>query len=120
VVDRLADALLDPAFQRDGISLLGGKPFFQPEGLWALVQALRARGCPNLLVYSGYTDERLQRMALRRPVIAAVLNGIDILVDGPYVTALADRAGPWTGSANQRVIDLVATRCRGHIVLLGG
>src|SRR2546423_729110 len=62
-VDHLADALLDPRFARDGISLLGGEPFFQPDGLWALVRALRARGCPHILVYSGYTYERLLRMA---------------------------------------------------------
>jgi len=37
----------------------------------------------------------------------------------PYVAALADRAGLWTGSGNQRVINLVETRCRGHIVLVG-
>jgi anaerobic ribonucleoside-triphosphate reductase activating protein len=118
-VDRLADALLDPSSDRDGTSILGGEPFLQPEGLSAVVQELRVRGCPQILVYSGYTYEHLQRMAQRRPAIAAVLIDADILVDGPYVAALADRAGPWTGSGNQRVINLVATRCRGHIVLVG-
>ncbi|HEY8884776.1 MAG TPA: 4Fe-4S cluster-binding domain-containing protein [Chloroflexota bacterium] len=39
----------------DGISILGGEPFLQPDGLWALVQELRARGCFHILVYSGYT-----------------------------------------------------------------
>jgi anaerobic ribonucleoside-triphosphate reductase activating protein len=117
-VERLADALLDPTVPRDGATILGGEPFLQPEGLWALVQALRARSCPHILVYSGYTYERLQRMAQRRSAIAAVLNDVDTLVDGPYVAALADRAGPWMGSGNQRVIDLVATRRRGHIVLI--
>ncbi|GEM_PF-5011517 len=43
-------------------------------------------------------------------MIGAVLEGIDMLIDGPYVEALASSAGPWTGSANQRVIDMVATR----------
>jgi anaerobic ribonucleoside-triphosphate reductase activating protein len=118
-VDRLADALLDSSFDRDGVSILGGEPFLQPEGLWAVAQELRVQGCPQILVYSGYTYEHLLRMAQRRPAIAAVLNDADILVDGPYVAALADHAGPWTGSGNQRVINLVATRCRGHIVLVG-
>ncbi len=52
-VERLADALLDHAFERDGVSLLGGDPFFQPDALWSLVQTLRARGCSHILVYSG-------------------------------------------------------------------
>ena len=117
-VDRLADALLDPWFDRDGISILGGEPFLQPEALLAVVQELRVRGCRQILVYSGYTYERLHRMAQRQPAIASVLNDVDILVDGPYVAALSDRAGLWTGSRNQRVINLVATGCRDHIVLV--
>ncbi len=116
-VDRLADTLLDPSFDRDGASVLGGEPFLQPEGLSALVQDLRARGCPHILVYSGYTYERLQRMSLSRPAIARVLADVDTLIDGPFVARLADQGGPWTGSGNQRVIDLEATRQTGVISL---
>jgi anaerobic ribonucleoside-triphosphate reductase activating protein len=113
---RLADALLDPAFPRDGVSLLGGEPFQQPEGLLALVRALRDRGCAHLLCYSGYTYERLRRMARHRPAVGAVLDEIQLLVDGPYMAALASSAGPWTGSGNQRVLDLVASRAAGRLV----
>jgi len=48
----------------------------------------------------------------------AVLDAVDILIDGPYIEALSDGAGPWTGSGNQRVIDLAATRQAGQVVLL--
>ena len=41
-----------------------------------------------------------------------------MLIDGPYIEALADRAGPWAGSGNQRVIDLAATRRAGQVVLV--
>jgi anaerobic ribonucleoside-triphosphate reductase activating protein len=119
-VDCLADALLDPAHLRDGISLLGGEPFFQPDGLWALVRAIRGRGCRHLLVYSGHPYERLRRMATRQPAIGAVLDEADILVDGPFVAALVASAGPWTGSGNQRIIDLVASRQEGQIILWRG
>jgi anaerobic ribonucleoside-triphosphate reductase activating protein len=113
---RLADAVLDPSHARDGVSILGGEPFAQPDGLLALVRGLRERGCRHVLAYSGYTYERLHRMAAHRPAIGAVLDELDVLVDGPYVQALAGGAGPWTGSGNQRVIDLVATRARGVVV----
>jgi anaerobic ribonucleoside-triphosphate reductase activating protein len=115
-VDLLADVVLDPFYERDGVSILGGEPFQQPEGLLALVRALRARGCPHLLAYSGHTYEQLRRMAERQPAIGAVLGDLDVLIDGPYVLARADTAGPWTGSGNQRVIDLAATRERGAVV----
>jgi anaerobic ribonucleoside-triphosphate reductase activating protein len=117
-VDRLADALLDTDRERDGVTVLGGEPFAQPDGLRELVRALRGRGCRHVLVYSGYTYERLRRMAVRRPAIGAVLDDVDVLIDGPFVAALADDAGPWTGSRNQKVIDLVATRRTGRVVLL--
>jgi anaerobic ribonucleoside-triphosphate reductase activating protein len=115
-VGRLAEALLDPAHPRDGVSLVGGEPFHQPEGLLALVRALRARGCPHVLCYSGFTYERLRQMAVRRPAIGAALDDLDVLVDGPFVAALAAGAGPWTGSGNQRVLDLAASRAAGRQV----
>jgi anaerobic ribonucleoside-triphosphate reductase activating protein len=115
--ERLANALLDPAYEREGISFLGGEPMQQPDGLLALVHALRAKGCPHLVCYTGYTYEALVRRARREPAIAQILGALDILVDGPYVAALAAAAGPWTGSGNQRVIDLAATRRTGRIVL---
>jgi anaerobic ribonucleoside-triphosphate reductase activating protein len=107
-VGRLVQALLDPGFERDGISVVGGEPFAQPEGLWALVRALRTHGCEHILAYSGYTYERLRRMAEWQPLIGAVLDDIDMLLDGPYVEKLASGAGPWTGSSNQRVLVLEA------------
>ncbi|MFN8475515.1 MAG: 4Fe-4S single cluster domain-containing protein [Anaerolineae bacterium] len=103
-VERLADVLLDPAYERDGVTILGGEPFAQPEGLRALVQALRGRGCPHILCYSGYAHEQLWRMAACQPAIQHVLDDIDILIDGPYVAALAIGTGEWRGSRNQRII----------------
>lgn len=105
-VDRLADALLDPAYERDGVSILGGEPMQQPEGVLALVRVLRTRGCPHIVVYSGYTHERLQHMASLQPVIGSLLDAIDVLIDGPYVPSLVHGSAPWTGSANQRVLTL--------------
>lgn len=82
-VDLVATVLLDPAYDRDGISILGGEPMAQPEGLLALVRALRSRGCAHILCYSGYTYETLRKRARREPAINDILDDIDILVDGP-------------------------------------
>jgi anaerobic ribonucleoside-triphosphate reductase activating protein len=117
-VDQLAEALLDPAYERDGVTLLGGEPTAQSAGLLALVQALRVRGCTHILVYSGYAYEALQRIAERQPAIRAILEEIDVLIDGPYVSTLATGAGPWTGSSNQRVIDVPTTRRLGRVMVI--
>lgn len=116
-VKTLAEKLLDPSFERDGVSILGGEPFAQPESLLALVKELRQAGCEHILCYSGYTLETLVQEAKHRPAIGEVLADIDMLIDGPYVEALAESAGAWTGSGNQRVIDLCETRRKGRMVL---
>ena len=105
-VDRVADALLDPSFERDGVTILGGEPFAQPDALEALVAALRVRSGHHILCYSGFTYDELRRRAQEFPAIRRVLAEIDMLIDGPFVAGLADGAGPWTGSANQRVLTL--------------
>ncbi|MCP9496863.1 MAG: radical SAM protein [Pyrinomonadaceae bacterium MAG19_C2-C3] len=115
--DHMAKALLDPAFKRDGVSILGGEPFVQAEALMALIRALRARDCQHILCYSRYTYEALRSWGARQPAIKAVLDELDILVDGPYIESQAGGAGAWTGSGNQRVINLCATRRKGQIVL---
>jgi anaerobic ribonucleoside-triphosphate reductase activating protein len=105
-VGRLADVLLDPGFARDGITILGGEPFSQPAALHALIGALRSRGCSHVLCYSGYTYDALRLRSRFEPAVGAVLDEIDMLIDGPYISTLADGAGPWTGSSNQRVLTL--------------
>jgi anaerobic ribonucleoside-triphosphate reductase activating protein len=116
-VEKLTELLLDPHFERDGVTILGGEPFAQAPGLNALVKALRSKGCPHITCYSGYTLEHLREKAIRQSSIGEVLNEIDILIDGAYIESLSQGAGLWTGSGNQRVIDMRASRKMGQIVL---
>lgn len=106
----VAATLLHPLGEpRDGTTILGGEPFAQPAGLLALVRLLRARGCGHILCYSGYTYEDLCHQTEKEPAIGQILTEVDMLIDGPYVAALTDGAGPWTGSANQHVLTLKDT-----------
>lgn len=116
-VEKLAGLLLDPNYERDGVTILGGEPFAQPEGLNALVKTLRERNCPHIVCYSGYTLEVLREKAAAQPAIGEVLGKIDVLIDGAYVESLSSSAGLWTGSGNQRVIDMKRTRAINEIVL---
>lgn len=113
---RLAEELLDPKFERDGVSILGGEPFAQPESLFALIEELRKNGCPHIVCYSGYTLEALREKAKKQPAIGDVLDDVDILIDGAYIESLSSSAGLWTGSGNQRVIDMKATGRSNRIV----
>ena len=116
-VTRLAAELLDPKYERDGVTILGGEPFAQADGLLALVKNLREQGCHHIVCYSGYTLEALQEKSVNKSAIGAVLSEIDILIDGAFIESFADNAGLWTGSGNQRVIDMRATRDCGEIIL---
>ncbi len=98
----LVAALLDPEGEpRDGISILGGEPFFQPMGLLALLRQLKARDF-HTVVYTGYTLEALASRP--EPEIAEALELVDLLIDGPFIASLSSGAGEWRGSRNQRLI----------------
>jgi anaerobic ribonucleoside-triphosphate reductase activating protein len=103
-IPAIADALLDPrGAPRDGISVLGGEPFAQPDGLAALLAELRRRRPGiHLTLYSGYTLEALARRP--EPSVRAALDLADLLIDGPYRAQLGAGAGEWRGSTNQRLI----------------
>ncbi len=101
-VELLVDCLLDPiGAPRDGVTVLGGEPFLQPTGLAALLRQLKARGV-HTVVYTGFTLEALAHR--RDPAVHAALDVTDLLIDGPFVAALAEGAGEWRGSRNQRLI----------------
>lgn len=90
-VRRLADLLLDESFERDGVTILGGESFAQPDGLFALVRELRSKDCPHIVCYSGYTVGALREKAIRQPSIGDVLDEIDILIHGANVESCRQR-----------------------------
>jgi len=101
-VPDVVTALLDPAGEpRDGVTVLGGEPFFQPVALLALLPELKSRRI-HTVVYTGHTLEVLARRP--EPEVREALELTDLLIDGPFVSSLADGAGEWRGSRNQRFI----------------
>ncbi len=81
--------------------MLGGEPLLQPTGLVALLRALKGAG-EHVTLYTGYTLAALTRSP--EPSVREALALTDLLIDGRYVAALADGAGEWRGSRNQRII----------------
>lgn len=97
-----------------GVTFSGGEPFCQAQALLPVARAVKAYG-RNLMIYTGYLLEELQKM--EDPDVQALLALADILVDGPFVLEQRDLTLPYRGSANQRVIDLARTRAAGEVVL---
>ncbi|MEU9117215.1 4Fe-4S single cluster domain-containing protein [Streptomyces sp. NPDC048483] len=87
----------------EGVTLSGGEPFSQPEALAGLLDRVRARRPDfSAMAYSGFRHEALRRGT---PAQRALLDRLDLLVDGPYVAARHGNLR-WRGSANQRVLPL--------------
>ena len=97
-----------------GLTLLGGEPFQNREGLIPVLRHVREIVPEkSIWVYSGYTWEELIADALS----LEMLQLCDILVDGPYVDALRDPVLAFRGSSNQRIIDIKKSLAHGQVVL---
>lgn len=103
----LADPFADVTFS-------GGDPMFQPEGFTELAKAIRQRSNKNIWCYTGYLFEDL----LRHPAQRALLEQIDVLVDGRFIEALRDEELRFRGSSNQRIVDVPRSLNEGNTVLL--
>lgn len=95
-----------------GITLTGGEPFCQAKALIPLAKLAREQGY-NIWVYSGYLYEEL----LKTEDASELLLLCDVLVDGPFEEDKKSLELKWKGSANQRCIDLNATRESGKLIL---
>lgn len=81
----------------EGLSLSGGEPLQQPRAALALLDAARALGL-STLAFSGYSLAEIRAL----PDGPAVLDHLDVLIDGRYVAAERLATG-LRGSANQGI-----------------
>jgi anaerobic ribonucleoside-triphosphate reductase activating protein len=85
--------------QVEGITLLGGEPFEQAAALLPFARGARERGL-SVVAFSGY---RIEELRLDRPPGSRqLLDEVDLLVDGPYVSARPESRRRWAGSDDQR------------------
>ena len=87
--------------EADGITVSGGEPFDQVDGLYELLSALRTRSHSDVLVYSGYPRAQIADHLVRMRGL------IDALISEPY-----EHNTPQTlalrGSDNQRLHPLTS------------
>ncbi|MGN0778264.1 MAG: anaerobic ribonucleoside-triphosphate reductase activating protein [Aristaeellaceae bacterium] len=98
----------------DGMTLSGGEPFCQPEACRVLADAAHGLGL-SVWCYTGYTLEKLMQEG--DPARLALLDAVDVLVDGPFILAQKSLELKFCGSRNQRLIDMAKTRQSGQVTL---
>ena len=97
-----------------GITFSGGEPMMQAQALCEIAQAAREKGL-GVWCYTGFTLEAL--MKERNPDRMRLLEFVDVLVDGPYLSHERSLDLLYRGSKNQRLIDMKKTREAGEICL---
>lgn len=112
-VEEVAELLLGNPLT-DGLTLSGGEPFAQAEDCLRLARIAHAHHL-NVWSYSGWTFEHLRDQG--SPAQRALLEEVDVLVDGPFLLEERTLALPWRGSRNQRVIDVPASLAAGEAVI---
>lgn len=105
VTDELVEQMIDEILANpmlDGVTFSGGDPLFNPKEFLPLLRKIKERTQMNVWCYTGFTYEYIKDNPLYQPL----LEYIDVLVDGRFVSGLYDPTLSFRGSSNQRVIYL--------------
>jgi anaerobic ribonucleoside-triphosphate reductase activating protein len=80
------------------VTISGGEPTDQPQGLIDLLNALRVGGAESVILFTGRTNHRENLELLE-------ILGVDVVIDGPY-DAEQPESEYLRGSQNQRILVL--------------
>jgi len=100
-----------------GVTFSGGEPFLQAGDLAQIAYEAKRIGW-DVTTFTGFTYEELK--AREDADIHALLELTDYLIDGPYLKEERDLDLKFRGSANQRLIDMNATRKHERLKLFYG
>lgn len=101
----------------DGVTLSGGEPFEQAEGLARLARRIKALG-GTVITYTGYTFEAIVAGSSSIPGWSRLLKATDWLIDGPFLLERKRLDLQYRGSDNQRIIDVSASIRHKAIVIV--
>jgi anaerobic ribonucleoside-triphosphate reductase activating protein len=94
------------------VTFTGGEPFLQAGKLTALATSIKSLGL-SIMAYTGYTWEEL----LESPECSALLPCLDTLADGRFDITKKSLELAFTGSTNQRLIDVRKSLESGQVAL---
>ncbi len=95
-----------------GVTFSGGEPFAQAEALLPLARMLKSAGY-ELASYTGFLYEQL---AGGTEAQRALLEQVDVLIDGPFLLAERSLELNFRGSRNQRVLNVRESLRQGRAV----
>ena len=108
----LFDALDKPYIK--GITISGGNPLDVPQDIFCLVNEIKHKfKNKDIWLYSGYTYDEI--LASRQ--MFKCITEVDVLVDGPYIEEQRDTTLKFSGSKNQRLINVRKTIEEQKVVL---
>ena len=87
-----------PPTQIEGITVSGGEPFLQPDGLLELLRVSKENYRLSTVVYTGFTYKELKQ----KLNCQACLEFIDVLIDGRYDESRKETTLLARGSTNQK------------------
>lgn len=108
-VDQLVEIVERNGFN---VTFSGGDPMLQIPALTNLAQRLKNLGY-GIWCYTGYRWEELPRLA----GVGNLLPLLDVIVDGRFESVLRDTGLHFSGSSNQRLIDVAKSLAAGKPVL---
>ncbi len=79
-VEELAKNIFAQGSEIEGVTISGGEPFDQVEGLAQLTKTIKANADLSVVLFSGYTFEQITNIAGHSEVLAS----IDVLIAGPF------------------------------------
>jgi len=86
---------------QDGITLSGGDPLLQSKASLEIAKHAKSIGL-SVWCYTGYVFEDI----INNPSQKALLDYVDVLVDGPFILEKRSLNCTFRGSTNQRIIDV--------------
>lgn len=99
--DLICDEILEASHNSkiEGITLLGGEPTLQAEGLSEIAYFCNKQNL-SVFLFTGLKLDRLRE--LQRAGVCELLSCCDVVVDGPFLPNKPDRLRNWVGSTNQQ------------------
>lgn len=99
-IDEIYNIIVSDPLQKN-VTYSGGEPFDNVEGLLELSKKLKKDNY-NIWSYTGYTIESIKADSSKN----VLLPYLDVVVDGRFIESMQEGAKRYTGSRNQRIIQV--------------